>query len=60
MASLFIRFLVEKYVTCQSSKSDFGWHRFHFSPSLMHKRVEKSEVILLALLETFQELHLEW
>ena len=28
MASLFIGFLVEKYVACQSRKSDFGWHRF--------------------------------
>ena len=34
MASLFIRFLVEKYVACQSRKSDFGWHRFRFSPCL--------------------------
>ena len=30
MASLFIGFLVEKYVACQSRKSDFGWHRFRF------------------------------
>ena len=30
MASLFIRFLVEKYVACQSQKSDFEWHRFRF------------------------------
>ena len=30
MASLFIGFLVEKYVACQSRKSHFGWHRFHF------------------------------
>ena len=58
MASLFIGFLVEKYVACQSRKSDFGWHRFRFSPCLMLKRVEKSEAIL-ALLNTFQELHLE-
>ena len=43
----------------QSRKSDFGWHCFHFSPCLMRKRVEKSEAIL-ALLDTFQELHLEW
>ena len=43
----------------QSRKSDFGWRCFHFSPCLMRKRVEKSEVIL-ALLGTFQELHLEW
>ena len=53
MASLFIGFLVEKYVTCQSRKSDFGWHRFRFSPCLMRKRVAKSEAIL-ALLDTFQ------
>ena len=59
MASLFIGFLVEKYVTCQSRKSDFGWHCFRFSPCLMRKRIEKSEAIL-PLLDTFQELHLEW
>ena len=59
MASLFIGFLVEKYVTCQSRKSDFGWHRFRFSPCLIHKRVEKSEAIL-TLLDSFQKLHLEW
>ena len=59
VASLFIGFLVEKYVTCQSRKSDFGWHYFYFSPCLMRKRVEKCEGIL-ALLDTFQELHLEW
>ena len=58
MASLFIGFLVEKYVTCQSRKSDFGWHCFRFSPCLMRKRVEKSEAIMLALLDTFQELKL--
>ena len=40
MASLFFGFFVEKYVTCQSRKSDFGSHRFRFSPSLMRKRVE--------------------
>ena len=49
--------LVEKCVACQSQKSDFGWQRFRFSP-LMHKRVKKSEAIL-ALLDSFQELHLE-
>ena len=59
MASLFIGFLVEKYFACQSRKSEFGWHRFRFSPCLMRKRVEKSEAIL-ALLDSFQELHLEW
>ena len=53
MASLFIGFLVEKYVTCQSRKSDFGWHRSRFSPCLMRKRVAKFEAILV-LLDTFQ------
>ena len=52
MASLFIGFLVEKFVTYQTRKSDFGWHRFRFSPCLMRKRVAKSEAIL-ALLDTF-------
>ena len=37
----------------QSRKSDFGWHRFRFSPCLMGKTVEKSEAIL-ALLDSFQ------
>ena len=37
----------------QSRKSDFGWHRFCFSPCLMRKTVEKSEAIL-ALLDSFQ------
>ena len=32
---------------------------FRFSPCLVRKRVEMSEAIL-ALLGTFQELHLEW
>ena len=59
MASLFIGFLVEKYVTCQSRKSYFGWHRFRFAPCLMRTRVEKSQAIL-TLLDSFQELHLEW
>ena len=35
MAGLFFGFLVEKCVACQSWKSDFGWHRFRFSPCLM-------------------------
>ena len=38
MAGLFIGFLVEKWVACQSRKSDFGWHRFSFSPCLIRKR----------------------
>ena len=37
----------------QSRKSDFGWHRFRFSPCLMRKTVEKSEAIL-TLLDNFQ------
>ena len=56
---LFIEFLVEKCTASQSRKSDFGWHRFRFSPCWMRKRVEKSQEIL-ALLDSFQELHLEW
>ena len=52
--------LVEKYPACQSHrKSDFGWHRFRFAPRLMRNRVEKSQAIL-TLLDSFQELHLEW
>ena len=47
------RVFAEKYVACQSRKSDFGWHRFRFSPCLMRKRVEKSEAIL-ALPDSFQ------
>ena len=39
----FIGFLVEKCTPCQSRKSDFGWHRFRFSPCLMRNRVEKSQ-----------------
>ena len=38
MAGLFIEFLVEKCAACQSGKSDFGWHRFCFSPCWMRKR----------------------
>ena len=43
------------------SKSEirFRMASFSFSPSLMRKRVAKSGAIL-ALLDTFQELHLEW
>ena len=37
MASLFIGFLVGKYVACQSRKSDFGWCRFCFWPCSMRK-----------------------
>ena len=54
MASLFIGFLVE-------SKSEIRYRMapFSFSSCLMPKRVAKSEAIL-ALLVTFQELHLKW
>ena len=41
MASLFIGFLVEKYVACQSRMASFS-----FSPCLMRKRVEMPEAIL--------------
>ena len=43
------------------SKSEirFRMASFSFSPCLMRKRVAKSEAIL-ALVDTFQELHLEW
>ena len=54
MASLFIWFLVES-----KSEIRFRMASFSFSPCLMRKRVAKSEAIL-ALLDTFQELHLEW
>ena len=60
MAGLFIRFLVEKCAACPSHrKSDFRWHRFRFSPCLMRKRVKKSQGIR-ALLDGFQERHLDW
>ena len=52
MASLFAGFLVEKYVTCQSRKSDFGLYRFRFSPCLIRKWVAKSEAILALLART--------
>ena len=39
---LVTEFLVEKCAACQSRKSDFGWHRFRFSPCRMRKRVEVS------------------
>ena len=58
MTGLFIEFLVEKCAACQSRKSDFGWHRFCFSPCWMRKRIIKAQAIL-ALLDSFQELHLE-
>ena len=44
------------------SKSEIRFRvaSFSFSPSLMRKGVAKSEAVLLALLDTFQELTLEW
>ena len=57
-AGLFIEFLVEKCAVRQSRKSDFGWHRFCFSPCWMRKRIITAQAIL-ALLDSFQELHLE-
>ena len=54
MASLFIGFLVES-----KSEMRFWMASFSFSSCLVRKRVAKSEAIL-ALLDTSQELHLEW
>ena len=64
MAGLFIGFLVEKCSAFPSHrKSVLWWHRFQkwasTWPCWMRKRVEKSEAIL-ALLDGFQELHLDW
>ena len=53
-ASLFIGFLVES-----KSKIRFRMASFSFSSCLMRKRVAKSEGIL-ASVDAFQELHLEW
>ena len=55
----FVGFWLRNTSPCQSRKYDLGWHRFRFSPCLKRKRVEKSEAIL-ALLDSFQELHLKW
>ena len=61
MASLFIVFLVEKCVACQSRKSHFGWRRFRFLPCLMRiKEDSKNSPAILALLDSYRELHLEW
>ena len=49
MADLFIEFLVEKCAACQSRKSDFGWHRFCFSPCCMRKMVIQAQAILALL-----------
>ena len=58
MAGLFIEFLVGKCAACQSWKSDFGWHRFRFF-TLLDAGWKVPEAIL-ALLDSFQELHLKW
>ena len=52
MAGLFIEFLVEQCAACQSRKSDFGWHRFCFSPCWMRKRIIKAQAILRPVLES--------
>ena len=54
VASLFFGVLVEKYVALSTSEIRFRMASFSFFTLL-----EKSEAIL-ALLDTFQELHLEW
>ena len=53
MASLFIGFLVEKFIALVKSEIRFQMASFSFSPCLMRKTVEKSEAIL-ALLDSFQ------
>ena len=58
MAGLFIEFFVGKCAACQSWKSDFGWHRFRFF-TLLDAGWKVPEAIL-ALLDSFRELHLEW
>ena len=55
----FIGFLVDKCATCQSRKSNFGWHHFCFPPCSMRKRVKKYHAIM-ALLDSFQEQHSQW
>ena len=37
----FLGFWLRNTSLWQSRKSDFGWHRFRFSPCLMRKTVEK-------------------
>ena len=58
MAGLFIGFLVEKCVACQSRKSDFGWHIVLAFYLAWWVRGLKSQKAILALLDSFQELHL--
>ena len=53
MASLFIGFLVEKYVALAKSEIRFRMASFLFFTLLDAKTVEKSEAIL-ALLDSFQ------
>ena len=65
---LFAGFLFEKWASCQSNrKSDFRWHPIVLQNALLtspcltfiFERNEKSQVIL-ALLDGFLELHLDW
>ena len=53
MTSLFIGFLVEKYVAFAKSEIRFRMASFSFFTFLMRKTVEKSEAIQ-ALLDSFQ------
>ena len=57
MAGLFIEFLVGKCAGCQSWKSDFGCIAFVFTLLDAGWKVPQA---ILALLYSFQELHLEW
>ena len=59
MDSLFIGFFGWEIRRLSKSEIKFRMASFLFSPCLMRKRVAKSEAIL-TLLDTFQELHLEW
>ena len=51
--------LVEKCAACQSRKSNFGWHRFFFHLVSFVRGLHSQSRAILALLDSFQELHLE-
>ena len=57
--ALSVPFIVSWFLIESKSEIRFRMASFSFSSCLMSKRVAKSEAIL-ALLDTFQELHLEW
>ena len=60
--TFFFHWMYKKEIQLVSGVFCYSWHRmasFSFSSCLMRKRVAKSEA-MLALLDTFQELHLEW